>query len=508
MIFEMVDGRTHFYQWDTNRKIKVNDPTIKEVHFCNRTDVCSLVVEVVDGYASVPNTLLQSGYDFRAFAYDGEATLQDAIFKVEARTKPSNYVYTETEIKRYEDLREELINELDSRLDEIAKEGIEVDLDGYYTKGETDELVQSNAEAFFTALTNHNHDERYAGVNHDHPEYLTEHQSLGNYYTKAEVDAKDNVLNNNFNNLINTHDHNSSYYTKSEVDTKINNVKPNVDLSGYAKKSHTHNMSDVEGLQSALNNKASQADIDKAIELHDHRYEYAPIEHSHGDSYAAKSHTHSYNNLLDKPTIPSIEGLASEAYVDAAIANIEIPEAEDVDLSNYYTKEEVDSQISSTTKFETIAAVKNLVGGYYCIKEEDVLKIYNNPLKYKIRLLGADYVYDRKYLSSENNTTATNYLFTAYTFESEAGAPIQDTKNINIKVIKVSSANVIDGKCVITEVTSIDIASKDYVDEAIANIDIPESEPTDLSNYYTKEETNQAIQTALNAIGVAEGGAY
>ena len=30
----------------------------------------------------------------------------------------------------------------------------------------------------------------------------------------------------------------------------------------------------------------------------------------------------------------------------------------------------------------------------------------------------------------------------------------------------------------------------------------------DLSNYYTKAETTQAIQDALNAIGVAEGGAY
>ena len=30
----------------------------------------------------------------------------------------------------------------------------------------------------------------------------------------------------------------------------------------------------------------------------------------------------------------------------------------------------------------------------------------------------------------------------------------------------------------------------------------------DLSNYYTKDQTNAAIQSALNAIGVAEGGAY
>ena len=33
-------------------------------------------------------------------------------------------------------------------------------------------------------------------------------------------------------------------------------------------------------------------------------------------------------------------------------------------------------------------------------------------------------------------------------------------------------------------------------------------ENADLSNYYTKDQTNAAIQSALNAIGVAEGGAY
>ena len=34
------------------------------------------------------------------------------------------------------------------------------------------------------------------------------------------------------------------------------------------------------------------------------------------------------------------------------------------------------------------------------------------------------------------------------------------------------------------------------------------TEHQSLTNYYTKEETTQAIQAALNAIGVAEGGAY
>jgi hypothetical protein len=53
---------------------------------------------------------------------------------------------------------------------------------------------------------------------------------------------------------------------------------------------------------------------------------------------ADKEHSHSYNDLTDRPVIPSVEGLASEQYVDAAIAEIEHPS---VDLSSYALKSEV-----------------------------------------------------------------------------------------------------------------------------------------------------------------------
>ena len=49
------------------------------------------------------------------------------------------------------------------------------------------------------------------------------------------------------------------------------------------------------------------------------------------------------SHLALKSEIPSIEGLASESYVDEAINNIEIPEGGgNVDLSNYYTKTAMD----------------------------------------------------------------------------------------------------------------------------------------------------------------------
>lgn len=124
-MFKIVDGRDHFYQYDLDRQITVDDKSITEVHFCNRTDDCSLVVEVVDGLANVPNVLLQSSFDIRVFGYDGKATLHDEKFKVKARTKPSDYAYVETEIKSY-DYLEHKLNQIEEQgwSDEIVEKSI------------------------------------------------------------------------------------------------------------------------------------------------------------------------------------------------------------------------------------------------------------------------------------------------------------------------------------------------------------------------------------------------
>ena len=124
-MFRIADGREHFYAWDLDRQIIVDDPSIVEVHFCNRTEDVSLVVEVVDGLANVPNILLQSSFDMRVFGYDGKATRYDAVFKVKAKTKPSDYVYTETEIKSYEYL-ENKIREIEEQgwSDEIVEKSV------------------------------------------------------------------------------------------------------------------------------------------------------------------------------------------------------------------------------------------------------------------------------------------------------------------------------------------------------------------------------------------------
>ena len=127
-MFKILDGREEFYQWDVDRKLIISDTTVDEVHFCNRTDDCSLVVKVyeLDGQrvADVPNILLQTDWPVRVYAYcGGSYTKQMATYKVRSRTKPADYVYTETEVLNYSTLLE--------RIEELEEKEVEVDLTDY-----------------------------------------------------------------------------------------------------------------------------------------------------------------------------------------------------------------------------------------------------------------------------------------------------------------------------------------------------------------------------------------
>ena len=104
-MFTLQDGREYLFQWDVNRKVIVEDTTIAEVHFCNKTDDCSLVVKTYTEddnlCADIPNILLQSDFPIRVYAYcdDGYTKIEEVI-KVKSRTKPSDYVYEETTVAR------------------------------------------------------------------------------------------------------------------------------------------------------------------------------------------------------------------------------------------------------------------------------------------------------------------------------------------------------------------------------------------------------------------------
>jgi hypothetical protein len=111
-MFKIYDGREHFYQWDLDRKLIIEDPSVIQVHFCNRTDNCALVCEtyVEDGLTlvNVPNILLQTDWRIHVYAYDGKHTKHDVCYDVKSRTKPSDYAYTETEILNWSKIDSEV----------------------------------------------------------------------------------------------------------------------------------------------------------------------------------------------------------------------------------------------------------------------------------------------------------------------------------------------------------------------------------------------------------------
>lgn len=126
-MFKLADGRDCLYQWDSNLKLIVEDESISEVHFMARYSKEIYTVEVIrtesEAYVNIPNILLQQTYSIIAYAVSnsgsGNYTKTESAFEVVARPKPSDYVYTETELKTFETFREQF-EDFKERFDAIV----------------------------------------------------------------------------------------------------------------------------------------------------------------------------------------------------------------------------------------------------------------------------------------------------------------------------------------------------------------------------------------------------
>jgi len=107
--------KDNLYQWDSNIEITVGNDDIKQIHFCNKTDECSLVVDVVERKCIIPNILLTQSMPIQVYAYDGEKTLYSKKYNVKPRSKPADYIYTETEVIDWR----ETVGEIETCLDKI-----------------------------------------------------------------------------------------------------------------------------------------------------------------------------------------------------------------------------------------------------------------------------------------------------------------------------------------------------------------------------------------------------
>ena len=106
------DGRTELWQWDTGRKIVVDDKSVSEVHFSKYSSNQAITREVVNGKAEIPNFLLQDTHAVTVYAYAGSVengyTVAEKTFNVAKKPKPANYVETEEDKAILEKLKAEI----------------------------------------------------------------------------------------------------------------------------------------------------------------------------------------------------------------------------------------------------------------------------------------------------------------------------------------------------------------------------------------------------------------
>ena len=181
---------------------------------------------------------------------------------------------------------------------------------------------------------------------------------LSSYATKEELT---NALNN-----IDL----SSYATKEYVTDAINNAQlggdvSSIDLSIYAKKSdldskadtqHTHTMSDITDYTapdlSSYAKKTEIPSLDGYAKTSDIPSLEGYVTETELNAKGYLTEHQDLSNYALKTEIPSLDGYATTEYVDNAIANVPSGGGGNVDLSNYYTKEETYSK----TEVDTLVA--------------------------------------------------------------------------------------------------------------------------------------------------------
>ena len=125
------DGRKELYQWDTGRFASVTLEEVNEVHFANLKYGKSFTVEIENGKVIIPDEILQTGEAIYCWAYVGTVssgyTYTEQFFTVNKRPKPTDYVYTPTEIQSFEKLSQEVKDiipvEVENALEEAKASG-------------------------------------------------------------------------------------------------------------------------------------------------------------------------------------------------------------------------------------------------------------------------------------------------------------------------------------------------------------------------------------------------
>lgn len=252
--------------------------------------------------------------------------------------------YDDTElVERIETLEEE-IEDKASKSDIPSVEGLATET--FVTNAIANaELGGGDTEVDLSGFATKDDLKGYASKEHEHDEYLTEHQDLSDYALKTEIPT----------------DYLSSipdeYVTTEEMTEAINNAKldgESVDLSDYAKKTDIPDTSnfvekeDGKGLFSgSYDDLTDKPNIPEAYDDTALVEMIEGVETSLGDKAdKTELHTHVNKEVLDSITsdkVTSWDSKATEAFVTNAIAQARL-DGSDVDLSGLVTKDELNAK--------------------------------------------------------------------------------------------------------------------------------------------------------------------
>ena len=277
----------------------------------------------------------------------------------------------------------------------------------------------------------------YAEKIHEHEQYLTEHQSLEGYATET-------------------------YVTNAIANAQLGGGgNSNVDLSGYATKEELNTKADKEHThEEYLTEIPSEYITETELNAKNYLTEHQDISH-----LALKTELFSkdYNELTNKPSIPSIEGLATESFVRNEIANAQLGgDSGEIDLSGYATKDELNAKADVDDIPTNISQLTNDAGYITSIPSEYITETELN---------------NKGYLTEHQNIS---HLATKSELFSKDYNDLTNKPNIPS----------IEG-----------LATETYVNNAVGDITIPTkvSELTNDSNFITSIPSEYVTETELNA---------
>lgn len=190
-------------------------------------------------------------------------------------------------------------------------DGTPADLSAYATK---DELKAKSD-------TTHNHNSEYASKSSEHTHSnktsldKINDSKMTSWDNKSNFDGNYNSLSNKPNIPTKTSQlaNDNKFANEDFVTNKIAEASlggGEVDLSGYATKDDLKSKADTTHSHSELHTHSNKSQLDS---IDSNRM-------STWDSKASGNHSHSYNDLTNKPDIPSISGLATVIYVDNGLS--------------------------------------------------------------------------------------------------------------------------------------------------------------------------------------------